>query len=201
MIVHHVYLPFIIRLYNTLLIPVILERLPDSIKFVITSKLGKNNWKILELVESIKKEVDARKKTEFSNEKLDVEYHRKTTHSLVGIQKPSSRNCVFCGKRHYGDKCQNITDIAKRKKILREEKHCFNFLLNGHVIKNCRANYKCFNCQGKNHHIVISDGLKFSNSDPKETIILTVNDGNKNDKDVSMIVDAKTDVLYKLLII
>ena len=156
MIVYHVYLPFIIRLYNTLLIPVILERLPDSVKFVITRKLGKNNWKILELVESIKKEVDARKKTEFSNEKSDVEYCRKITHSLVGFQKPSSRNCVFCGKCHYGDKCQNITDIAKRKKILRKEKHCFNFLFNGHVIKNCRANYKCFNCQGTGD---IVDGL------------------------------------------
>ena len=41
------------------LTPVILERLPDAIKLSITRKLGKNNWKILELVECIKEEVDA----------------------------------------------------------------------------------------------------------------------------------------------
>ena len=123
--------------YGPLLIPVILERLPDAIKLLITRKLGKNNWKILELVECIKEEVDARENCEFSNEKLDGEYCRKTTHSLVGIQKPSRRNCVFCGKSHYSDKCENITDFAIRKKILREEKRCFKCLLNGHVIKNC----------------------------------------------------------------
>ena len=95
--------------YGPLLIPVILERLPDAIKLLITRKLGKNNWKILELVECIKEEVDARENCEFSNEKLDEEYCRKTTHSLVVIQKPSRRNCVFCGKSHYSDKCENIT--------------------------------------------------------------------------------------------
>ena len=45
--------------YGPLLIPVILGRLPDAIKLLITRKLGKNNWKILELVECIKEEVDA----------------------------------------------------------------------------------------------------------------------------------------------
>ena len=108
--------------YGPLLIPVILERLPDTIELLITSKLGKNNWKILELVECIKEEVNARENCELSNEKLNEEYCRKNTHSLVGIQKPSRRNCVFCGKNHYSNKCEDITDIAIRKKTLREEK-------------------------------------------------------------------------------
>ena len=67
--------------YGPLLISVILEKLRDAIKLLITRKLGKNNWKILELVECIKEEVDARENCEFSNEKLDEEYCRKTTHS------------------------------------------------------------------------------------------------------------------------
>ena len=181
--------------YGPLRIPVILERLPDAIKLLTTRKLGKSDWKILELVECIKEEVDARENYKFSNEKLDEEYCRKTTHSLVGIQKSSIRNCVFCGKSHYSDKCENITDIAIRKKILREENCCFKCLLNGHVIKNCRANYKCFNCQRKNHHTAICDCLKCIKSDTKETEIVTANDGNKNDENASMLVDAKTDIL------
>ena len=159
--------------------------------------MGKINWKILELVECIKEEVDARENCEFSNEKLDEEYCRKTTHSLVVIQKPSRRNCVFCGKSHYSDKCENITDIAIRKKILQEEKLCFKCLLNGRVIKNCRANYKCLKCQGKNHHTAICDRLKCSKSDAKETKIVTANDDSKNNENVSMLVDTKTDVLLQ----
>ena len=81
MIVYHVYLPFIILLkvifahiglnpshYGPLLIPVIAERLPDAIKLLITMKLGKSNSKILELIECIKEEVDARENCEISNE-------------------------------------------------------------------------------------------------------------------------------------
>ena len=101
--------------YGSLLIPVILERLPDTIKLLITRKLGKNNWKILELIECIKDEVDARENCEFSNEILNGKYFRKTTHSLVGTQKPSRKNCVFCGKSRYSDKCENFTDTAVRK--------------------------------------------------------------------------------------
>ena len=160
-------------------------------------KLGKNNWKVIELVECIKEQVDARKNCEFSNEKLDGEYCAKTTQLLIGIQKSSRRNCVFCRKSHYSDKCENITDIAIKKKILQEEKRCFKCLLNGHVIKNCQANYKCFNCQGKNYHTAICDRLKCMKSDAKETKIVMANDDNKNGEKGSMLVDAKTDVLLR----
>ena len=54
--------------YGPLPIPVILERLLDAIKLLITSKLDKNNWKILKLVECIKEELEARENCKFSNE-------------------------------------------------------------------------------------------------------------------------------------
>ena len=104
--------------YGPLLIPFILEKLADAIKLLITRKLGKNNWKILESVECIKEEVATRENCKFSNGELDEECCRKTTNSLAGIQKSFRRNCVFCRKSHYSDKCENITDIAIRKKIL-----------------------------------------------------------------------------------
>ena len=40
-------------------------------------------------------------------------------------------------------------------------------------------------------------GLKYMKSDAKETEIVTANDGNKNDENVSMLVDAKTDVVLQ----
>ena len=69
--------------------------------------------------------------------------------------------------------------------------------MNDHVIKNCRANYKCFNCQGKNHHTAIYDPLKCIKSDAKETKIVTVSGDNKNDENISMLVDTKTNVLLQ----
>ena len=165
--------------YGPLLIPVTLARLPDAIKLSINRKLGKSNLKKIELAESFMEAVDTRENCEFSSEKLDGEYCRKATYLLVGIQKPSIRNCLFCGKSHYSDNCENITEIAIRKKLLREEKHCLKSFSNGHVLKNCRAHYKWFNCQA------ICNCLKCIISDAEETKIVTAKDGNKNDKDVA----------------
>ena len=108
--------------YRSLLIPVILERLPDSIKMIVTRKLGKNNWHISDFINCIKEEVDALENCGFIKDKNDYEHLRNTTHSLLGVQKHSRKNCVFCGKLHYSDKCQNVIDVSLRKKTLRNEK-------------------------------------------------------------------------------
>ena len=69
--------------------------------------------------------------------------------------------------------------------------------MNSYVIKNCRANYKCLNCQGKNHHTAICDRLKGIKNDAKETNIVTANDDSKKAENVSMLVDVKTDILLQ----
>ena len=44
-------------------------------------------------------------------DKNGYEHLRNTTHSLLGIQKHSRKNCLFYGKLHYSDKCQNDIDV------------------------------------------------------------------------------------------
>ena len=43
-----------------LLMPVIIERLLDSIKLIVTRKLGKNNWHMSDFINCAKEEVDTR---------------------------------------------------------------------------------------------------------------------------------------------
>ena len=81
--------------YGSLLIPVISERLPDSIKLIVTRKLGKNNWHISDFINCIKEEVDARENCGFIKDKNDYEHLRNTTHSLLGVQKHSRKNCIL----------------------------------------------------------------------------------------------------------
>ena len=69
--------------YGPLLIPVILERLPDSIKLIVTRKLGKNNWHISDFINCIKEEIDARENCDFMKGKNDYEHLRNTTHLLL----------------------------------------------------------------------------------------------------------------------
>ena len=84
--------------YGPLLIPVILERLPDSITLIVKRKLRKKNWHISDFMNWIKKEVDARENCNFIKNKNDYENLRNTTHSLLGVHKYLRKNWVFCRK-------------------------------------------------------------------------------------------------------
>ena len=108
--------------YGPLLIPIILERLPDSIRLIVTRALGRHNWQLSEFINCITGEVDARGNCVLPLDKKDQYQDRFTTQTLVGTKKTSRRQCTFCGKAHYNDKCLNVTDVAIRKKILRDEK-------------------------------------------------------------------------------
>ena len=174
------------------MIPVILERLLDSIKLIVTRKLGKNNWHISDFINCIKEEVDARENCGLIKDKNDYEHLRNTTHSLLGVQKYSRKNCVFCGKLHYSDKCQNVIDVSIRKKILRNEKRSFRCLMTGHIMKNCRTSYKCYNCRGKNHHTSICENT--TNIDDKKD---SIDINEENEEKVAMVIDAKTHVLLQ----
>ena len=64
--------------------------------------------------------------------------------------------------------------------------------MTGHILKNCRTSYKCYNCWGKNHHTSICE--------------ITTNVGNKNciihgskedEEKVAMLIDVKTDELLE----
>ena len=57
--------------YSPLLIPVILERLPDSIKLMVTRKFRKINWYISDFINRIKQEVGARENFGFIKDKND----------------------------------------------------------------------------------------------------------------------------------
>ena len=57
--------------YSPLLIPVILERLPDSIKLMVTRKFRKINWYISDFINRIKQEVGARQNFGFIKDNND----------------------------------------------------------------------------------------------------------------------------------
>ena len=64
--------------------------------------------------------------------------------------------------------------------------------MTGHIMKNCRTSYKCYNCRGKNHHTSICENT--TNIDDKKD---SIDNNEENEKKVAMLIDAKTDVLLQ----
>ena len=49
--------------------------------------------------------------------------------------------------KHKPWECKNVTDIQKRKAILRESNRSYNCLQKSHSVKQCRSSFKCYICK------------------------------------------------------
>ena len=124
--------------YGPLLIPIVLERLPDDIKLEISRQLGKVNWKMDEFMAKLKEEITAREsclfmKSQVGGEMGDAESRHLTTGALLTNTKVLV--CAFCHKNHFHDKCSVVTDIKERKEIVRRNRLCYRCLLKAHSIR------------------------------------------------------------------
>lgn len=168
--------------YGELLIPVVLDKLPISIRMQITRSHASSVWTMNELREALKIEAQAmqagvqlKSSTSSSyapttsamysevkvNKKLD-----KSRNSEVKWKKQPDRFretlCVFCHEKHYSSECPKVKDPVLRKQTVMSNKLCLNCFREGHFVRECKAKGRCRNC-GRKHHTALcqsSEGTK-----------------------------------------
>ena len=95
------------REYGSLLIPIIMSKLPNEIRLEIARKSTANVWKIVELLKTIKSEIEAKeasgaiKAQEVQGRKHSHGLGRlpSTTNALVSMQgKDFQLRCVYCNR-------------------------------------------------------------------------------------------------------
>ena len=112
--------------YGPLVIPIILEKLPDEIRLVISRKLGTNNWCVDDVLEILKHEIAARENCDFlkthsenkfekSEQEKNNKQRRVTVDALLAGSHKRSLKCAFCSQNHYHDKCNVVTDYEHVK--------------------------------------------------------------------------------------
>ena len=79
-----------------------------------------------------------------------------TTRAFVATNenRDSTIKCYFCKGNHYAFKCEQVTSVAERRKILLKSKRCFICLKIGHVSRDCTNNSGCRKCNGKHHRAI-----------------------------------------------
>ena len=110
--------------YGSLLIPIIMTKLPQDLRLRVTYETDKEIWEIYELMPVIKKEVEAREATEF------VKLHqpknpvgpRSSLPSMPTaatlVTSGSSVRCVYCKEPHYSALCVKVQTPQECKAIL-----------------------------------------------------------------------------------
>ena len=108
-------------------------KLPVDVRLHIVRVSTKDVWEITELLEVIRREVDARemsetmkvhdkKGTDMIHGHTSKKSHSQSTVSSLVIK--TGIHYAFCKGDHYSAACEEVKDVQKRKDIVRKE-NCF----------------------------------------------------------------------------
>ena len=125
--------------YGSLLTPIVMSKLPSDIRLQIARNTTEEVWKIEELIETIRIEMEAREASEGNRVHTSPAQSNRPSSNINPRQQTKSRNvptsstlhsgqienfrirCVYCSEHHYSASCQRVTDIGSRKEILRKK--------------------------------------------------------------------------------
>ncbi|XP_046864671.1 uncharacterized protein LOC124459195 [Xenia sp. Carnegie-2017] len=165
--------------YGSMLIPIIMTKLPSDIRLQIARKSSGDVWKIDELLDTIKTEIEAREISEGVQSSPQPQHGKYSggqhqtpripTVNAFSTQNTSGKHiqCVYCKEPHFSASCDRVTDVNDRKSILRRDNRCFVCLRIGHLSKNCESKKKCRRCHGA-HHLSICEVIKSSFTPPQQ---------------------------------
>ena len=93
--------------FGSPVIPIILEKMSIVMRLQIIRQLGKQNWNIDEFLQSLNREITARKSYEFLNDEKGKKEDSFSNSSLHSAGKLSyKRKYFFCYRTdHYSDQC------------------------------------------------------------------------------------------------
>ena len=163
--------------YGSLLIPIVMAKVPSELRLRIARVTKESVWKIDDLLEVIRQEVEAREVSErvkASDQRPPTIQRNKssTASSLLSKSETDSErrntniHCAYCNDQHHSASCERFTDPKSRRDILFETKRCFKCLRTGHQVKDCKKPNNCRNCGGNHHQSVC---LKVFTAGKRET--------------------------------
>ena len=168
--------------YGSLLIPIIMSKLPSEIRLQIARRSSNKVWDMEELLDTIKIEIEAREVSEGSsitnlNAKANTgnspQRTKPTASTLVASEQKSKNSfqirCAFCDGHHYSASCSNVTNIDARREKLKESGRCYSCLRKGHQSKNCTSQKKCRRCQGSHHQSICNQEAVTTVQETKES--------------------------------
>ena len=162
-------------MYGCFLTPVLLQKLPEELRIVITRNLGSETWELKDILKELQKELHIREQCISNKDSRsqppknaagELPFSASSLYTYNQDKPPSSVWCSYCNKDHRSLKCNIVTSPEARKDILRKKGKCFLCLRSGHLSRNCQTPVKCFKCQGS-HHVSLCSKIE-PRKDPKQ---------------------------------
>ena len=148
--------------YGGLLSSILINKLPQDFRLVITREMGDDDWQLDRLLTIFKTELEARERAavgttgnriQSSPPKPNRKVHG-TAHTLLSESSTNGPTCTYCRGKHPSKDCGTVIDVLVRKDLLKKYGRCFVCLRKDHISRNCTSKSKCHNCGGR-HHVSI----------------------------------------------
>ena len=144
--------------YGSLLIPIIMTKLPQELRLRFARDTNKEVWEIEELMDLVKREVEAREASELVKlNSLRPPARNQTPpqpSASTLLTSGTSIKCVYCGECHYSASCAKFKTSQERKGILLRSGRCFNCLKTNHKSRDCGSTRTCRHCNRKHHQSI-----------------------------------------------
>lgn len=127
--------------YGSLLIPIIMAKLPPEIRVCFARNTTENVWDIESILSVTQNEIKAREiskkikaMTNITEPKRPQFQKNLTTGSFVVEMTPPlpTPTCVYSSEMYFSALCRKITNINAQKTILKCDKRCFTCLRKRH---------------------------------------------------------------------
>ena len=134
--------------HGSLLIPVIVTKLPSDIRLRVARETGKKAWKIATILTILREEVEAREASEDST----IFVMKPPSHPVKSSSNSTSSflvandfiiSCVYCKGPHYSASCDKVREVKDRKDILIKSGRCLNCLKANHKTKEYSSTRTC----------------------------------------------------------
>lgn len=154
------------KTYGTLLASVLLNKLPQELRLIVSRKTS--NVGLDQLLKEVEQEIDARERAQATqpNPSQPNRKQREQPHTAATLLSGNSpANCCYCQQQHTAEACTSVKGIEDRKLILRKSGRCFVCLRRGHISRECRSRSKCRKCSAR-HHVSICAQVSTNEASP-----------------------------------
>ncbi|XP_063447979.1 uncharacterized protein LOC134727528 [Mytilus trossulus] len=151
--------------FGSLLVPIILNKLPGNIRENMVRAHGGDHWNLPSLRQAIQHEITIKEAGQSVNGDDMEPNYTPTSAFFMGTNRNyanqkgkrdiTKKPCIFCQGVHAPLACKTVTEIEARKRIVKEKQACFNCLGN-HRVADCKSDKTCKNCNKRHHTSICS---------------------------------------------